>query len=116
MEKDSIEMFLEKFNIKSCRVNLTNMDFSKIRYGCTVKSSEPNVKLSCDLGQKNINTVTLKITRLTCGDTGSGMVGALDSQQPKSVVGDSHYSPNPKGIYYICICISIYFNCQDSIN
>lgn len=102
MKKDNNIKLLQKFNIKPCQVNLTKMEFSKIRIGCSVKSSEPNVKLVCDLKQKNANTFTLKITRKTCADNGSGpgLIGVSDSinSQPKSIGGDPHNSP--MGIYF----------------
>lgn len=61
-----MEKILKNFNIKPCRVNLTKMEFSKIRIACSAHSSDRNEKLSCDLSQENTNTFSLKITRSTC--------------------------------------------------
>lgn len=73
MEEFDIKKILKKFNIKPCHVNLTNTEFSKIRIACSAHSSEPNLKLSCDLKQENVNTFTLKITRTSSDDNGLGM-------------------------------------------
>lgn len=52
---DKNTTILKKFNIKPCRVNLTKMEFSKIKIKCTANLSEPEVKLLCDLKQTNLN-------------------------------------------------------------
>lgn len=78
-EKDRIERFLKEFNIKPCKVKVTNMNFSKIGISCSATSSEPNVQLSCDLKQKNANTFSLKITRTMRNDAGAEVIGVPNS-------------------------------------
>lgn len=51
---------LKQFNIKSCRVQLENLSFSKIRMACSA-TDEKNVKFICDVKQTGMNSFTIKV-------------------------------------------------------
>lgn len=65
-------------------------EYSKIRITCSAYSSEPEVKLLCDLKQENVNTFTLKITE-----------AARDRNELKM----SDVLQNPMRMYFVLIII-----------
>lgn len=58
------DYWLELFNIKPCALKLDRMEFKKIRMQCTATSLEQDVKLKCDITQKDTNTFSISIKRV----------------------------------------------------
>lgn len=59
----NIKKLQNKYGIKPCSVILNKMEFSKIRIGCIITSSEKKEKISWNLKQEGINNFSIKIKR-----------------------------------------------------
>lgn len=53
----------KKYGIRSCKVVLNRLTFSKMKIKCTVKSSDENEKFSCVLTEEKDNIFSIKIKR-----------------------------------------------------
>lgn len=67
-------------------MKLIRADFSKIRIGCSAKSSVQDEKLSCFLAQERVNTFTLKITRKKCNDTANSDIADYINPSKKAKI------------------------------
>lgn len=82
-------------NIKPCRVNLIESNFSKIKIGCSAQLSELGVILECNLKQENVNTFTLQVKRKWNDDFHDGMPS---TSNPSKRLKLSSHSKSPKQI------------------